>query len=46
MTIEKLHDGAYRISEIVNNYLVTQVYYYYTKKEAMANFKAYLNTMI
>ena len=41
MTIEKLHNGSYRISDIINDYLVEQVYYYYTKREAVKEFKQY-----
>ena len=41
MTIEKLHNGSYQISDIINDYLVEQVYYYYTKREAIKEFKQY-----
>ena len=39
MTIDKNNQGAWRISDIINNHLVTKVYYYYTKKEAIQRFK-------
>lgn len=40
MTVTKLnHSGAWQISALVNNYLVTRTYYGYTKREAMAQFK-------
>jgi hypothetical protein len=35
MTIDKNLEGAWRICENINGYLETQVYYFYTKKEAM-----------
>lgn len=39
MTIDKNNEGAWRISDVINNHLITKVYYYYTKKEAMQLFK-------
>lgn len=39
MTIERLHNGAWQISDIVNGYLVTRTYYFYTKRDAMRAFK-------
>ena len=39
MNIEKNVYGAYVISDIVNGYLVSKQYYYYTKKEAISRFK-------
>ena len=32
--------GAWTISDIVNGYLVSRTYYGYTKREAMAAFRA------
>ena len=41
MTVTKLnHSGAWQISALVNNYLVTRTYYGYTKREAMRLFKS------
>lgn len=40
MTITKLHNGAYQVSSIENGYLKTMTFYAYTKREAIANFKA------
>ena len=40
MTIRKTFQGAYEISDIINGYLVTRQYFYYTKKEAIAKFKS------
>ena len=40
MTIEKLHNGAYLISGIINNQYYKRMYFAYTKREAIANFKA------
>jgi hypothetical protein len=34
MTIEKRHDGAYVISDIIDGYLVTRIYMGYTLREA------------
>ena len=40
MSIEKVHpSGAYRVSDIVNGYLVTRVYMGYTKRQVIAMFK-------
>lgn len=40
MTTEKLFpSGAYRVSDVINGYLVQRVYYGYTKREAIAEFK-------
>lgn len=39
MTIEKQHNGSLLITDIVNGQYIKQVYYGYTKKEAMADFK-------
>ena len=43
MNIEKNVYGAYVISDIVNGYLVSKQYYYYTKKEAITKFKREVN---
>ena len=40
MTIERTFQGAYKISAIVNGYLVTKQYMGYTKREAVEAFKA------
>jgi hypothetical protein len=39
MTIERTYQGAWRISGIVDGYLVTRQFFGYTKKEAIAAFK-------
>lgn len=39
MTIERNHEGAYVISDIVKGYLVTMRYYGYTKREAIRLFR-------
>ena len=39
MTIDKNNEGAWRISDIIKGYWHTQVYYFYTKKEAIQLFK-------
>jgi hypothetical protein len=40
MTIEHNHAGAWIISDIIAGYLVTRTYYGYTKREAVALFRA------
>jgi len=39
MNIDKNNEGAWRISDIINDQLITKVYYYYTKKESIQLFK-------
>jgi hypothetical protein len=39
MTIERTFQGAYKISDIINGYLVTRQYMGYTKREAIQAFK-------
>ena len=39
MNIDKNNEGAWRISDIINDQLITRVYYYYTKKESIQLFK-------
>lgn len=39
MTIEKTFQGAYKISSVINGYLVTKQYIGYTKKESISKFK-------
>jgi len=39
MNIDKNREGAWQICDIVNGYLETRVYYFYTKREAMQKFK-------
>ena len=41
MIIDKNAEGAWRISENINGYLETQVYYFYTKAEAIKKFRAF-----
>ena len=41
MTIDKNNEGAWRICENINGYLETQVYYFYTKKDAIKKFREY-----
>lgn len=40
MTIERNYEGAYIVSDIVNGYRVARKYYGYSKREALAMFKA------
>jgi hypothetical protein len=40
VTVEKLHNGALRISIIHDGRLVSQVFYFYSRREALALFKA------
>ena len=46
MTIDKNLEGAWRICENINGYLETQVYYFYTKKDAIKKFKEYKKNLI
>lgn len=39
LSIEKTFQGAWRISAMVNGYLVSEQYMGYTKREAVAMFK-------
>ena len=39
MIIDKNNEGAWRISDIIDGYWVTKVYYFYTKKEAIKMFR-------
>lgn len=41
-TTEKLHNGAWLVSDIIGGQYVKRMYFAYTKKEAIANFKAEL----
>jgi hypothetical protein len=41
MIIDKNKEGAWRISETINGYLKTKVYYFYTKKDAIKLFRKY-----
>lgn len=40
MTVERNHDGAWIVSDIIAGYLVTRRYYGYTKREAKQAFIA------
>lgn len=42
MSIEKNREGAWIVSDIAGGYLVTRVYYGYTKREAVSLFRAHL----
>ena len=46
MTIDKNLEGAWRICENINGYLETQVYYFYTKKDAIKKFREYKKNLI
>jgi len=45
MIIERQHNGSLLISDIVNGYYVKQVYYFYSKKEAMKLFREHKKEM-
>lgn len=40
ISIEKLHNGALRLTAMIDGRLVTRVYYGYSRKEARAMFKS------
>lgn len=42
MSIVKNREGAWVVSDIAQGYLVTRVYYGYSKREAVRRFKAQL----
>lgn len=44
MTIERTFQGAWRISTVQGDRLHTQQYFGYTKREAIAEFRASLKT--
>ena len=41
MIIDKNREGAWRIADIIKGYWHTQVYYFYTKKDAIKLFRKY-----
>jgi hypothetical protein len=43
MTIDKLHNKSFTISDVVNGQLKTRVFYGYTVKEAKKIFKEYIS---
>lgn len=42
MTIERLQNGAIRLSTIHRGYLVSRTYYGYTRQEAQTMFKQFI----
>ena len=42
MIVEKQYNGSYLISDIVKGYWIKQVYYFYTKQEAIKTFRQYI----
>jgi hypothetical protein len=40
MTIERTTNGAWRVYELIDGYLESRLYMGYTKKEALAEFRA------
>ena len=45
MSIEKLTNGAWRVSDIVGGYRVERVFFGYTKRQAMREFIEYTANM-
>jgi hypothetical protein len=45
MIAEKLHSGAWRVSDIIGGYRVERVFFGYTKRQAMALFLEYVATL-
>ena len=45
MIIERQGNGSLLISDIVDGYLLKQVYYFYSKKEAIKLFREYKKEM-
>ena len=46
MLIDRNSEGGWRISDDINGYLTTKVYYFYTKKEAIKLFRQYRKQLI
>lgn len=44
MTVQRLLNGAWSISAIINGHLFTRTYYGYTKREAVEMFKGFLRS--
>ena len=44
--VKKNETGAWEISDIVNGYLLSKVYYFYTKKDAVRLFKEHKKEFI
>jgi hypothetical protein len=42
MIVERQHNGSILISDIVDGYWIKQVYYFYSKKEAIKLFREYI----
>jgi len=40
MSVSRNYSGAWVISAVISGYLVTRQYYFYTKREAIRQFKA------
>jgi len=45
MNVEKLTNGAWRVSNIVGGYRVERVFFGYTKRQSMALFAEYVDTL-
>jgi hypothetical protein len=45
MIVERQGNGSLLISDIVNGYWIKQVYYFYSKKEAIKLFREYRKEM-
>lgn len=45
VTIEKTFQGAWRLTTIHKGEYVTMQYFFYTKKEAIAEFREYLKSL-
>jgi hypothetical protein len=46
MTVEKTFQGAWRVSEVINNQLCSKQYFDYTRAEAVAAFNLYYHDQI
>lgn len=45
MIIEQTYQGAWQISEIINDQLRTETYFYYSKRESIELFKQFKKTI-
>lgn len=46
VTIERLPNGAWQVSDLVRGYLVTRTYYGYTKRDAVTAYGHYVMDLI
>ena len=45
ITVNKLHNGALELSTVHYNHRVSRTYYWYSKRAALADFRAYVRSL-